>query len=582
MSVGAVNNTVDKVAERVREAKVGSNFASLRHQQISSKLEGSAGHDNVKISERANALNTGFKADACSQERLAELEEDMAVEASSSESSSPFTLTDASAYEPGSDVAELAYKMLGERDRAQADISEILVLKASDKDNKINISSGQDGSIIVNVDGQEQKFSAAEARNLIIDGGDGDDIIYADDKVKNNLYVTGGYGCDNIQTAKGNDMVYDNYGANRISTKGGSDTVIANQLDYMPNEHSQTVKDERSFWQKIVDKFNGQTFQERTVDGNIIDGGVGDDYIEGGLGSDYINGGDGGDVIYGLNGSDYIEAGRGNDYVDSGRGDDTVKAAYGDNIVFGGRGDDNITVGKGDNVVAGGLGADAIQAGQGQNKITVDSADSVKAGSKSTVSTVESIDIPDNITINANAYYTDAPQTGHLGNSGFETRIQSDLDALASIETGQKMLQALAAQGHDVNIVGTDSGNYCSYWQTGMLNYDGSAGSGSSSTIAVDRSRIMISYDNWGKRPPIVGMYHEMAHAYDAGNGILDGRVFSYGGRQLASDSGEGVKAAELQAVGLGNVTNQVQMNPDGVSENDLRAALNLAQRDRY
>ncbi|MGM9998591.1 MAG: M91 family zinc metallopeptidase, partial [Candidatus Bruticola sp.] len=437
--------------------------------------------------------------------------------------------------------------------------------------------------IIVNVDGQEQEFSADEARNLIIDGGDGDDIIYADDKVKNSLYITGGYGCDNITTAQGHDIVYDNYGANRISTKDGNDTVIANQLDYVPNEHSQTVKDERSLWQKFVDKLTGQgSFQERTVDGNIIDGGAGDDYIEGGLGSDYIKGGNGGDVIYGLNGSDVIEAGRGYDYIDAGRGSDTINAAYGNNIAIGGRGDDTITAGKGNNVIVGGLGADTIEAGRGQNEITADSADTVKAGKQSSVSMVESIDIPDNITINANSYNTDAPQTGNLGNAGFEARIQSDLDALASLETGQKMLQALGAQGHNVNIVGTDSGNYCSYWQTGVLNEDGSAGSGSSSTVAVDRSRIMIGYEDWGKRPPIVGMYHEMAHAYDAGTGMLDSRIFSYDGRQLSGADGNGVKAAELQAVGLGNVTDQVQMNPDGVSENDLRAALNLAQRDKY
>ncbi|MGM9999632.1 MAG: hypothetical protein ACI38Q_09645, partial [Candidatus Bruticola sp.] len=166
--MSAVRSAAGKAAERIRENKIGSvnsDCASFRSRRISARLEGAAGQDNVKISERAGALNTGFKADACSQERLAELEEDMVAEASSSaETSSPFTLTDASAYEPGSDVAELAYKMLGERNRSEADLSEITVLKASDQNNKINISSGKDGSIIVNVDGQEQEFSADEAR----------------------------------------------------------------------------------------------------------------------------------------------------------------------------------------------------------------------------------------------------------------------------------------------------------------------------------------------------------------------------------------------------------------------------------
>ena len=74
-------------------------------------------------------------------------------------------------------------------------------------------------------------------------------------------------------------------------------------------------------------------------------------------------------------------------------------------------------------------------------------------------------------------------------------------------------------------------------------------------------------------------MFHEMSHSYDAGAGILDDRLFNYDGTRAKSG---GVSAAELQAVGLGEVTDQVQMNPEGISENDLRAALDLTRRDRY
>lgn len=607
MNVSSVSSNSSKNTERIREQQAQSvkqrQNVSAQSQSVKSAKSSSSSQDEVKISQRANSVNVGFKSEALSQERIAELEEDMAaqeseeVEASSAsaetetsatesseESSKAFTMTDASSYEEGSDVKELAYKMVQSRDRSNADLSEISVLKASEANNEIHISKGKNGGIIVNVDGQEKKFSAEEARNLIIDGGDGNDKIIADKDVEADLQIVGGLGNDTITTAKGNDTVYDNYGANSISTKDGNDTIIANQLDYVPGEQSQTTADTRGFFRKLLDKITGKSsYEEQTVDGNIIDGGAGDDYIEGGLGNDYIRGGSGDDVIYGLNGDDSIRAGEGNDYVDGGKGNDNIRLSSGNNIAFGGNGDDIIRAGDGNNVLVGGRGSDSIKAGEGKNKITADSADKVKAGENSKTSHVESIDIPENITVNAAHGSTSAPVTGNNSNIGFTERVQSDLASLAALSTGQTMLNALAANGKSINIVDTDAGNYCSYYQDGAtLKEDGSASYGSDSTVAYDRARTLISYDDWGKRPPIVGMYHEMSHSYDAGAGVLDGRYFNYDGTPAENTENGGVKAAELQAVGLGDVSDQVQMNPEGISENALRKALNLERRDKY
>ncbi len=606
MNISSVSSSSSKNTERLREQQaqsikqqqsISAKSSSSQSEKVSSS---SSRQDEVKISQRANSVNIGFKSEALSPERLAELEEDMATqESQESDSTSKvntvadesaqegrkaFTLTDASTYEDGSDVKDLAYKMVESRDRSEADLSSISVLKASEADNEIHISKGKDGGIIVNVDGQEQQFSAQEARNLIIDGGEGNDKIIADKDVKADLQIVGGLGNDTITTAKGNDTVYDNYGANNISTKEGSDTIIANQLDYVPGEENQTTTDNRSFFRKILDKITGKSsYEKQTVDGNIIDGGSGDDYIEGGLGNDYIQGGKGDDVIYGLNGNDIIKGQGGNDYIDGGKGDDTISVGSGNNIAFGGHGDDVITAEGGDNVLVGGRGADSIKAGEGKNKITADSDDKVKAGQNSQTSHLESIDIPENITVNAAHGTTPSPVTGNNSNIGFTERVQSDLASLAALSTGQTMLNALAANGKNVNIVDTDAGNYCSYYQDGsVLKEDGSANYGSDSTVAYNRSRTLISYDKWGKRPPIVGMYHEMSHSYDAGAGVLDDRYFNYDGTQAENTENGGVKAAELQAVGLGDVSDKVQMNPEGISENALRKALNLERRDKY
>lgn len=604
MNVSSVSSSSSKNTERIREQQAQSvkQRQNLSSQSQGTKSEKVSSQDEVKISQRANSVNVGFKSEALSQERIAELEEDMAAQdneesgsvsaseqttiadESDQESKAPFTMTDASSYEDGSDVKELAYKMVESRDRANADLSEISVLKASDANNEIHISKGKDGGIIVNVDGKEKKFSAEAARNLIIDGSDGNDKIIADKDVGADLQIVGGLGNDTITTAKGNDTVYDNYGANNISTKDGSDTIIANQLDYIPGEHSQTTVDNRGFFRKLLDKITGKSsYEEQTVDGNIIDGGDDGNYIEGGLGNDYIRSGSGDDVIYGLNGNDIIKSGNGDDYVDGGKGNDNIDVDFGNNIVFGGNGDDVIKAGDGDNVLVGGRGSDSIKAGEGENKITADSADKVKAGEYSKTSHVESIDIPENITANAIHGSTSAPVTGNNSNMGFTERVQSDLASLAALSTGQTMLNALGENGKSINIVDTDAGNYCSYYQDGAtLKEDGSASYGSDSTVAYNRARTLISYDDWGKRPPIVGMYHEMSHSYDAGAGVLDSRFFNYDGTPAENTDNGGVKAAELQAVGLGEVSDQVQMNPEGISENALRKALNLERRDKY
>lgn len=542
VSSPAQHRLIENLAKKTEPSvSSSSSSGSLNHALQIIKAKDNA-NEGVKLSDKASLIGSiDFKS-----------------------SQKPFTITDASAYKEGSDVQEMAYALAGNDNRDDVDLSDYTVLKASNADNQINISQRSDGGIIVNVDGQEQEFTAEEARRLIIDGGDGNDKIVAGEDVKTALHIVGGRGDDTIITGRGNDIVYDNYGSNYISTKDGNDVVIANQLDYKNGK--PVGEDKRNAFQKLWDKITGNDERAHAVKGNVIDGGAGDDYLEGGLGQDAIYGGDGNDVIYGLDGDDTIYGGAGDDYIDGGRGNDTLYGGAGNDKVFGGLGKDTIYGGIGDDVIAGGGGKDTIYAGVGANKVTADKQDTVNASEDSKVSYLESVRVPREIKIE--------------GNAGFRSRVQSDLDTLASIEPGKAMYSGLDENGRKVTIKSTDGGNVCGYnGNTAVLKDDGSANRGSDSTIAYNRSRIRIGGGDWGRRPPVVGMFHEMAHSYDAGAGILDDRLFNYDGTRAEKG---GVKAAELQAVGLGEVTDQVQMNPEGISENDLRAALDLARRTRY
>lgn len=549
MSINSVNRSAYKASASTQQqntdsvkSKTSLTFDALRKHALPSAKAEEGAKEGVKLSSEATLVNNvSFKS-----------------------SQKPFVVTDASAYKEGSDVQEMAYALAGSSDRDDVDLSDYTVLKASDSDNQINISRRSGGGLVVTVDGQEQEFTTEEARNLIIDGGAGNDNIVADDDIRAALHIVGGKGDDTIVTGQGKDIVYDNYGANNISTKDGDDTVIANQLDYKDGESVR--EDKRNVFQRFWDKITGNDEQEHAVKGNVINGGNGNDYLEGGLGQDTINGGAGNDVIYGLDGDDKINGGAGDDYIDGGRGNDTINGGAGNDKLFGGVGNDKINGGTGNDVIAGGVGEDTVNASSGANKVTADKQDAVNANDDSTISYLESAKIPRKIKIE--------------GDAGYTARVQSDLDTLASIEPGQAMYNGLSENGRKVTIRSTDGGNVCYYnGNTAVLKDDGSANRGSDSTVAYNRSRVRIGGSDWGERPPVVGMFHEMSHSYDAGAGILDDRLFNYDGTRAESGS---VKAAELQAVGLGEVTDQVQMNPEGISENDLRAALDLVRRNRY
>lgn len=490
------------------------------------------------------------------------------AETSGEAASSPaFVMTGADKYKEGSDVRELAYGLARCEIRGDFAVSDYTVLKAGDGDNDIKLSGNGSGSLIVDVDGSRRTFSASEAKKLIIDGGGGNDRIIADNNLNMDLRIVGGEGSDRIETGGGNDFIIDSYGSNYIKAGDGDDRVIANQLDFRADSRSAAIEGPGAA--EGMSKDSGSAGV--SVTGNYIDGGDGADYIEGGRGGDYIIAGSGNDVIYGLSGDDYIDGGDGRDYIDGGKGNDVISAGAGSDMVFGGRGSDTIYAGSGNNVIAGGRDRDTVNGGSGVNRIDTDGKDIITGGDN-TVETVRPKRVSGRISVKTE-------------NEGYRERVESDLEALSSSSTGQKMLKGLAHMRlHSVKISPADGGNSCSFNMSGVAHDNGWPGIGCNSAVFYNRSDINIGGAGWGERPPVVGLYHELAHAYDAGRGRVDEHLYYYDGSMApeGAKSFGAVEGAELQAVGIDIGSDRLRLNPEGISENSLRDYLGLERRSTY
>ena len=431
------------------------------------------------------------------------------------------------------DATKLAKRAAGRNGNPE----DVTILRGTEGNDKISISQGQDGSLKVTINDDVHEFTEEEAKKLVIDGGDGNDTIKADKTVTTGLFITGGAGNDRIIGGSGNDYIIDNYGQNYISAGKGDDYIIANGLD----------------------------LQDET--GNTLKGGLGNDYIEGSSKNDFISGGAGNDVIYGMAGDDVISAGLGRDYVDGGHGQDVISAKGNGNMLFGGQGNDQISSQGSSSLIVDTYGENTINVEGEARKVITSESSKVTAPQGTTIEHDQPMEIPANFQ--------------PTGDETFRARVQSDLETLAQLPMGKSMFEHIADTGKTVSYKETEAGNKCSFGTDGYLDSEDHSvrGPGSSSTVYYNRSTIALKSNTpWRERPPLVGMYHEMAHSYNAATGTLDGWNYDYNGGP-AFDM-YGVKGAELQAVGIDHP--MVEANPEGLNENSLRNLLGLEKRERY
>lgn len=444
-----------------------------------------------------------------------------------------------------SDADLLARRIVGKR----GDPSEVKILTATKGDDEINISRGENGGLVVDINGQKNTFTSEEAKKLVIDGFEGNDRIIVQEDVRVPLFITGGSGNDYIQGGSGDDTIIDNYGQNEIYGGRGSDTIIAGGLDLTAD--SPVVK----------------TVDGHDINGNVISGGLGRDYLEGSNNADYIVDEGGGGVVYGLDGDDLIKVTSGQNYVDGGRGNDTIIAEGGRNMLFGGRGNDRIDVQGGSNVIVDGSGSNSISTAETTSRVYASPQTKIESGANTSVEETNSVAVPEFFKIS--------------GDTSFQNRVASDLEALSDIPIGQKAFTLIGETGKRVNVSETPSGNQCSSGADGYFDHeDNKPNTGSDSTIYYNRASVSLNTEAaWQDRPPLVGFHHELMHSYNAATGTMDNWAYDpYSGGYATGPFG--VTGAEFQAVGLDS--RLVKPNPEGLSENSMRSFLGLARRDRY
>ena len=414
-----------------------------------------------------------------------------------------------------------------------------IIIDAGAGDDNVQITRNAAGGVTVNVNGAERTFTGADANRLTIRAGNGNDTINVAPDVTVRLTLEGGDGNDTIRGGGGNDTIRGGGGDDTIEAAGGNDTV----------------------W-----------------------GGAGRDYLNGSLGNDRLYGGIGDDVVYGGDGNDSIQGNAGDDYLDGSRGNDNVLGGAGRDVLSGGLGDDTLRGGNGNDVLYAGGGTDRLYGDRGSNTLYAQSTDTTQASSarrniRNTVVEVALAGTP-GTTVVVN------------GSAEFRERVEADLEMLRSSPLGRQMLTSFDTSGRTVTIEETAGGNSADWTRrtTGgphpFLDATGNPGSPDDSTIGYNTSRITLpGAGAWRRRPPVVALYHEMAHAYDITHGTF--QPGDYNGVDVVD---HGVSNNEREATGLRvdhdndptTPERTVPQHPDDLTENAFRDELGQTRRGSY
>ena len=331
------------------------------------------------------------------------------------------------------------------------------------------------------------------------------------------------------------------------------------------------------------DKLHGGAGEDRILggqDGDKIFAGEGNDQVSGGTGRDYIDGqgghdlatGAGGDdTVYGLGGNDRLAGGSGRDYLEGADGDDVLVGGDDADILSGGDDNDRIHGGAGGDVTYAGRGSDTTYAGSGDDTSNDESGDSNDSEHHVTVEIKE---VPDWIKIE--------------GSPEFVARTRADLEMLAASPTGQQMLANFQKNHDDSGFLGMgkEGLTITEYVEDNNKAYDGPFGG---NRIEYNPSRDVST----GDRPPVVGLYHEMAHVYDYMNGTFEDDVYNGDDavdRNSTGDPDNDIKVGERQAVGLPidhdddpNTPEIVDPDhPSAYTENGLREEFHWDPREHY
>jgi uncharacterized protein YukE len=371
-------------------------------------------------------------------------------------------------------------------------------------------------------------------RHIVVYAGGGDDTITVAPGTTVRLTLIGG---------SGDDMIQGGDGAERILGGTGNDTLWGGA----GNDH--------------------------------VSGGAGRDYLDGYHGHDTLVGGEGDDVLYGLAGDDRLSGGAGADYLEGAMGRDVLDGGVGADVLSGGRDDDTLRGGGGDDVLYAGAGRDILYGGSGTDTAHLQREDTT--GGSERIVTVPLKDLGTQIKIQ--------------GSAEFVERVQADLDLLRSSPRGQQMLTALDGflvpeNGPTLTIV-EDEDNLTVPRGTGYHVLYSPANVTANDGLPPD---YPAGPRPWAERPPVVGLYHELAHVYARSADVAPPGHYHGAddpGLTVSSHTGYAAQAvpnAERAVIGL-------PIDPDGdghaelypahpyeLTENALREEMGLRRRETY
>ena len=203
-----------------------------------------------------------------------------------------------------------------------------LIVRGTDSGDTIGVTR-RGPKIEASLNGRATAFPATLIRRVLIESGNGNDIVNAD-RLSIPLTVNAGTGNDRVTGGDSTDV---------LRGEGGKDTLLGGRGD---------------------DTLDGQSGHDYLV------GGEGNDLLSGGSGDDRMEGNAGRDTLYGRAGNDALFGGSGNDRLDGGDGNDHLMGQAGLDRSYGGAGDDKF--------LARDLLADILDGGAGFDRAQIDPA----------------------------------------------------------------------------------------------------------------------------------------------------------------------------------------------------------------
>jgi len=259
-------------------------------------------------------------------------------------------------------------------------LSEEVVIKNFDPTDVIHIA-GLGGDDVI-----DASALGANAPQIILDGGEGDDVLLGG---AGNDTLLGGAGDDTLLGGAGNDALDGGTGDNVLiqdNATVGADATLSLSGD--GNDNNIVVS--RNAAGQILN--NGVVVAGHTVANtalievfgeggndtitlNEVNGALPAAALFGGAGNDILTGGSGADELFGGSGNDILLGKGGADLLFGGAGDDTLTGGVGDDQMFGQSGNDRMiwNPGEGTDLMEGGAGEDTaeVNGGNGAETFTI-------------------------------------------------------------------------------------------------------------------------------------------------------------------------------------------------------------------